>query len=178
MRRHINEFFRLDCSGDLLNLRVFPNAKEITESMGAFHAVRKVIIPETGLRYDDPNTVVFVVGDGAKPRTGAMFAMRSRWNVVSIDPTMNFGRGVMRLTVVRRKIENENFYSPSKIALIILVHSHAKIQDCLDAIRYPTRHVVSIPCCVPHDLPHKTFVGYKDTDIWSEKNDVKVWLNA
>src|SRR6185295_14541542 len=51
--RHINEFFRLDCAPDLLRLRLFPNSKEITESMAAYHAVRWQLLDKCQLRYND-----------------------------------------------------------------------------------------------------------------------------
>ncbi|HUS51341.1 MAG TPA: hypothetical protein VMZ91_14325, partial [Candidatus Paceibacterota bacterium] len=38
--RYLNEFTRLKCGSDLLRSKVFPNAKEITESMGAYNALR------------------------------------------------------------------------------------------------------------------------------------------
>ncbi len=46
-QRYIEEFFKLNKSAsDMLQLNVFPNAKEVTESYAAFNAVR------TKLKYD------------------------------------------------------------------------------------------------------------------------------
>jgi len=186
MNRHIREFLSLNCASDLLALKVFSRnsaAKEITESMAAFSAVQRIVMPRTGISYSDTDVNVFVVGDGFMPRTGALFAMRTRWNVVSIDPNMRpFTGGVKRLTTMRSRIEDAHLDFPQGIlntmALIVLVHSHATIKVCLEAIRFPERYVVAIPCCVPLDIPNKTYYGYTDTAIWSPKNQVKVWLNV
>lgn len=35
---YITEFIRLECSPDIMSKHLFPDAKEITESMGAFNA--------------------------------------------------------------------------------------------------------------------------------------------
>lgn len=168
--------------------KVFPQrtaAKEITESMAAFDAVRRIVMPNTGIRYNDENVFVFAVGDGHRPRTGALFAMRTKWNVVSIDPEMNIlgiDKNIKRLTEYKAKIEDLKLIQESPCfskAIIVLVHSHATIPACLKSITgFDERHVVSIPCCVPQDIPRKVFYGYTDKGIWSEKNQVKVWLNV
>jgi len=180
MRKYINEFFRLKCAPDLMLLKVFPNAKEITESLAAFNAVQKIVMPQTGIQYKDENVVVFVVGDGHTPRTGALFAMRTNWNVISIDPVMRpFHGNVKRLETITGRIEElDEFINYSMKAIIVLVHSHATVKACLSSIKLPERHLVAIPCCVPQDIPNTTYFGYTDTNIWSEKNQVKVWLNV
>ena len=168
--------------------KVFPQraaAKEITESMAAFNAVRKIVMPNTGIRYNDENVFVFAVGDGHRPRTGALFAMRTKWRVISVDPEMNIlGRDseIKRLTAFKKKIEDCNFIHESPLfstAIIVLVHSHTTVPACLKSVTgFTRRHVVSIPCCVPQDIPKKVFYGYADKGIWSEKNQVKVWLDV
>lgn len=179
MRKHINEFIRLKCASDLLALNLFPNAKEITESMAGFDAVRRIVIPNTNLKLGVGGGVtVFVVGDGSVPRTGGMFAFRSAWDVVSIDPALRrIDYKISRLTCYDKKIEDIGFVGDGT-AIIVLVHSHATISSCLENIQYPLRHLVTIPCCVPHSLPNKKYIGYTDSNIWSEKNEVRVWLNV
>jgi len=178
--RHINEFFRLDCAPDLLRLRLFPNSKEITESMAAYHAVRWQLLDKCQLRYNDSTVGLFSVGDGATPRTAALFALRSCWICHSIDPNLDRKfRDIQRLCLYRDRVENlritlEHF---SQI-VIVLVHSHAKMVDTLRALPHPRRHVVSIPCCVPHEIDGQPYVGYEDQSIWSPKNSVKVWSNV
>jgi len=186
--KHIKEFLSLTCAPDLMALRVFPQrtaAKEITESMAAFDAVRRIVMPNTGIQYGDENVFVFAVGDGHRPRTGALFAMRTKWTVISIDPEMNrheADKSVRRLVVCKTKIEDFNFIHTmpaTRKAIIVLVHSHATIKACLESITgFDERHIVSIPCCVPQDIPRKVFYGYTDTGIWSAKNQVKIWLNV
>ena len=181
-RKYINEFIKLKCAPDLLALKVFPNAKEITESMGAYRAVMKWI-KGTALSTDDPYVHVYCIGDGVSPRTGALFAHMTRWNVTSIDPALREkyqNIPVKRLQVIRKPIaEVRVVYREEKdVAIIVLVHAHVSMNEVLKAIQYPTRHVVAIPCCKPQDIKNRVYLGYQDHHIWSPKNTVKVWINV
>ena len=71
--RHAEEFWRLRCAPDLLLSGLFPNMKEITESMAAFAAAHRWA-PKLGLSLSDPGVAVAVVGDGSTPRTAALAA--------------------------------------------------------------------------------------------------------
>jgi hypothetical protein len=181
-RRYINEFIRLKCASDLLERELFPNAKEITESMAAFNAVRTML----NLSPMDESVSLVAVGDGVTPRTAAMFAFRTKWNCYSIDPALDTGRKWFslpsyRLTVVADKVENlirpggEKFWIFDGVVVIVAVHSHAPLPVVLEHIKGSPRHVVAIPCCVPQEIPHRIYSGYIDNGIWSPKNTVKVW---
>lgn len=177
-RRHINEFFRLRCASDLLALRLFPNAKEITESMSAYHAVRWLLGPQAGLRFDDPNVALVAVGDGSTPRTAALFAFRSAWKCYSIDPRLRASEFyITRLAAYQSLIESARFDFCIPV-VIVLVHSHAPMSVVLKQITGPVRHVVAIPCCVDQDIPGKVHLGYRDHAIWSPKNEVKIWKDV
>lgn len=80
---YLERFFRLDVASTLIAAKLFPNIKEVTESIGAFAAIKNHI--NVG-RADDVD--VFVVGDGHTPRTGALIASLTKWHVKSIDPQM------------------------------------------------------------------------------------------
>jgi len=172
--RYINEFFKLRCSGDLVGF--FPNAKEVTESMAAFNAVRSYVIGDGGLRFDDPGVNLICVGDGTKPRTAALFALRTKWDCYSIDPALarSSANGIERLHIRPYPVETMrlDFTNPT---VIVAVHSHAHLSLVLGTIRGNPRHLVVIPCCIPQEIPGKPYIGYQDTNIWSPKNTVKVW---
>ena len=84
-QRYLNDFIKLNKSAaDMLNLGLFPNAKEITESYSAFNAVKtKLKQYELG----DPGVTVVSVGDGRTPRTAALFAFRTKWQCVCRSTT-------------------------------------------------------------------------------------------
>ncbi len=90
--RYLDEFTNLKCAPDLLSQHLFPNAKEITESMGAFNAYRKCLISKCPP--DNPFTMVVAVGDGVSPRTGAVFAIRTQFTCISVDPQLRINNKV------------------------------------------------------------------------------------
>ncbi len=166
--RYVDEFFTLKCAPQLLPL--FPNGKEVTESMSVYNAIRRLKIAAL----DDSSTTVVVVGDGHSPRTGALCALRSAWQVVSIDPAMRLREyNIRRLTCLKDKVESLNL-SYDKV-VILAVHSHATMANTLEHINARKRSLVSMPCCVPYD--GECDVEYVDEGVWSPKNTVKVWLN-
>lgn len=179
MRRYIEEFFKMRCAADLLGMELFPNAKEVTESMAAFDAVRTHIIASTDYKRRD--IALVCVGDGHSPRTGALFALRTNWDCYSIDPALRTEKcwPVKRLTVLKRKVEDAVLdLSEKAMAIIVCVHSHATLKATLSNIVCGTKHLVTIPCCVPHELPGVPFLGVRDHNMWSEKNLVKIWKDV
>ena len=100
--RYLDEFIKLKCSPDLLKSNLFPNAKEITESMGVYNAVRRNLQKEYSLA--SPDICCLVIGDGHVPRTASLFAMRTRWTVFSIDPKLRLN-GVPRLLLSAKSTE-------------------------------------------------------------------------
>jgi hypothetical protein len=180
MKRHINEFVKLKCAPDLLGLGLFPNAKEITESMAAYRAVFWGLLRDKAKELGDPTVAVVAVGDGCVPRTAALFAFRSNWQCFSVDPAMKrTDWNIKRLQVFDCKIEEFNLNcSCFSAVILVLVHSHATVRASLDRITGTVRHVVAIPCCVPHELPGKPYTGYEDYGIWSPKRTVKIWRNV
>ena len=177
MKRYINEFFKLKCAPDLLTYKLFPNAKEITESFAAFRGVATLIMPGR-FDFNSENVKIICVGDGHTPRTAALFAMRTKWDCYSVDPVLrNNEYPITRLSLYNNKIEDLDLSFPDDIVVIVCVHSHAKIKDMLDYIHGKERHLLSIPCCVTHEIADKQYIGYLDTNIWSDKNLVKVWVN-
>lgn len=164
---YINRFMGMKCASDLLIRNLFPNAKEITESFGAFQALANLDIEFTD------NVTVFCVGDGRRPRTAATFAFRSPWETHSIDPDLKvLDYDMKRVTLHKKRIEDCDF--ECERALIVCVHSHAKLSECLNHIKADRRDLISIPCCTKNDV-FDPDVTYNDQNIWSEKNLVEVW---
>lgn len=159
------------CGPDLLKLGLFPNAKEVTETMACVEATKRL-----GLNWSDASITVFVVGDGHRPRTAATFAHRTAWDAVSIDPALGTKfYDCKRLDIVPQKIEDcrlEKVFT----AVIVMPHSHARVADCLDRIKAVTRHLVTLDCCISQVVPGRApEIEYIDEDIWSPKNIIRCW---
>ncbi len=174
--RYINEFVKQNKSGaDLLTTGIYPNAKEITESYGAFNAIR------TKLRWDleDPSIVVVCVGDGRSPRTAALLAFRTKWQCISVDPIMDtikipdWESQIRNLKCIPKKVEDVDLFYDR--VCVVAVHSHANMKSVLEHVRGKIRSMIAIECCVPYNYGIKPNKQYLDAGIWSPKNLVKVW---
>ena len=170
------------------------SAKEITESMAVFHAIRN-FLPD--IDPQDPSVTFICPGDGVLPRTSALVAFMTKWMCHSLDPELNQeryqklidqsreeGNPIKRVWAQRKKAE-ETIIGCNKGRVIIgLTHSHAKMEDCLKIPRnYSRIDCVSLVCCqrppeklldkdasVRHNLKY-----YKDHNVWSPKNEVFIW---
>lgn len=185
--RYLNEFVGLKCAGDLLDRGLFPNVKEITESMAAYHAVRKYLWKQ-GYHPSSDKVSVVCVGDGHTPRTAALFAMRSKWQCYSIDPVLRPREWDIRnLFTEAKKVEDTTLvlHEYDKV-IVVAVHSHANLSTAWRRIK-PGCPVIAIPCCIPQNLIVEVSpdVGaekilpsfeYEDYGILSPKRTVKVWL--
>ena len=171
---YLNRFISQRCAVDMLELGLFPNAKEITESYGAYDAVVRHITKDL----KNPEITVICPGDGTKPRTAATFAFRSAWTSFSIDPALQKESWpVRRLECLKLKIEDVSmeFFNP---VIIVLVHAHCRIQECLKSIKAPSYDIVAMPCCVPLFLDGiDPDIEYQDPNIWSPENTIKIWRN-
>jgi len=176
--RYLNEFIKLNKSGsDMLHLGLFPDAKEITESYGALNAVRTKL---KQYDFNDPTVTLVSVGDGTTPRTAALFAFRTKWQCISIDPLLkdcyDYEEKIQRLTCYGSRVEDIH---PSRLefdtVVIVAVHSHASLQNILSHVKGKVRSLVAIPCCVPCIHESIRPIEYADSGIWSPKNIVKVW---
>lgn len=178
--RYFNQLLNLKCTPDLLSANVFPNAKEVTEAFGIYNAAKRNI----PLELSDPNVIAIVVGDGSTPRCGAVFAFRTQWSVISIDPqlsTFKVNHGIKRLQCIADKIENLKSFKAityNKV-LIIMPHSHANMDTTLNMIKGKTRHLICSPCCqslIPSRYPLPD-ISYDDWGIWSPERNIQIWLN-
>jgi hypothetical protein len=174
MVKYLGEFITLRCAADMIALGLFPNAKEITESFGAFDAARDRL-PEFSLH--DPDVTCVCVGDGATPRTGATFALRSAWNVISVDPVLRGGTvrwsAIRRLTVEAQRIQDVRIRA--RRIVLVAVHSHVRLAECLPSLDAEHIAIVAIPCCVPLELPAPPNREYEDTAMLTPCRTVKIW---
>ena len=173
--KYLNDLMACKCFPDLLEEGIFPNAKELTESMAVFHFCRWHLADRFPL--GDKSVTLFSVGDGRTPRTAALFAYRTAWTCYSIDPNLNTQRSyrARRLVLVKKKIED--FKIDVERAVIVAVHSHAPLDVAVEHINARDKVVIAIPCCVPQEIPgYPPDLEYVDHAIWSEKNLVRVWL--
>lgn len=187
---YFDEFLSCPRAADMLALGLFPNAKEVTESFGAYSAARLYLRGAFAL--NDPAVVLIAVGDGSTPRTAATFALRSGWSCYSVDPrlreTSRRGvrgrpastgwRGVDRLTVLPKRVEDVTIDCDRRPVLIVAVHSHASLAASLGCIGgLPSRvAVIAMPCCVSLVLPgSKLEATYEDKDVLSPQRRVLVW---
>ena len=91
--RYVTELLKLACAPELVRLRLFPDAKELTESFAANNAARSFLWSKNAAgraRVDPADAAVtcVAVGDGNTPRTAALFAFLTRWHCVAVDPEM------------------------------------------------------------------------------------------
>lgn len=178
--RYLSEMFKLKCMPDLLNLKVFPNSKEFTESAAAYNAVRTHL---KHLKKDDPTIAMVAIGDGCTPRTATLFAFLTKWHCYSIDPRMRvpfeWNTRIQRLTASPNKIEDiqetlRQLLNTFSSVVFVAVHSHADL-SIVEKINHPNKSVVAIPCCVKQELQTKPDVEYADFGILSPERTVLVW---
>ena len=192
-RSYFDEFIACSRAPDMLALGLFPDAKEVTESFGAYAAARRYL--REAFPLNDPAVVLIAVGDGSTPRTGATFAMRSAWSCTSVDPRLHetsnrgvCGRppstgwgGVERLTVLPRRVEEVTVDCDGRPVLVVAVHSHASLAASIGCIGgRPSRvGVIAMPCCVSLVLPGLVpDATYEDQAILSPQRRVVVWGDA
>lgn len=80
-------FLRHQQLAHLMASKIYPNTKEVTETVGAYKAVVNSL--PVGFSRNSCNVVCYVVGDGVHPRTAAYIAAMSKWVVYSIDPVVS-----------------------------------------------------------------------------------------
>lgn len=166
---------------DLLLTGYFPNAKEITESMGI------IKFAENYVNWQDDSVTHYILGDGIYPRTASMSAFSTKWKNVSIDPIMKVEKAIIRhhplnceSTEIRNvrpikmgcqdyKYEEQD---SGNIALVSSVHCHASTEQIQAFLKEILPHfkkvfLIDLPCCVKHKF--KTVIGkeYYDMNIFS-----------
>jgi hypothetical protein len=172
--RYVDELLRLKAGSFLLQMKLFPNGKEITESFAMFEACRNAM-ELYNFSYSDKINVV-VVGDGHTPRTATTFAVRSKWNCHSVDPNLNIKKrynDVQRLFLHPSKIEELNLEFDN-LTIVLFPHAHVNIETSLKSIKSPKIIVITMECCVDLWKDISPHVFYRDRSIWSTENEIKI----
>lgn len=159
--------------------------KEITESWAMLEAAKKAV-------ENIDSCIVVIVGDGASPRTGAIFAYYTKAEVVSIDPNFNLdhweehfqkqrkmGFEPKRLQLIKNSMEVFEFDCKNMECIIIWPHSHAHMNSG-NIYNYSTRIDIAMPCCVPippnwMSQPHTIYTDY---NVLSPKRDIHIWIKT
>lgn len=182
--KYHNDLMRLRCAPQLLNLGIFPNAKEMTESFASLAAAERVLGgPEAATRDD---VLAFVIGDGVCPRTGVTLALRTKWQVVSVDPLLRpewagfEPMGVRRLQCFADRVEDRRFKSKARDTVMIFPHSHASVEKSIWCVRVSgRRHVVAMQCCFPLEVPNREpDEVFEDLGVASAKREFKLWRDV
>ncbi len=179
--RYLERFFSLNSAEELIKYKLFPNPKEITESFGMLNAVETVIHnSDPYISKDNENITCIVVGDGQKPRTGALCAFLTKWNVYSIDPDMkwlNVANEITRLTCMAQKIEDAKLKLEVPGPVIIMMpHAHASAQASWDCIQSPKKWLVRMRCCTKDEI-NVPGISYNDPHVCSPKNKIEIHSN-
>lgn len=171
-KRYFDEITKVTAFTLMLKQKMFPNAKEISESMAMFSAIRNELeLPLNG------NFNCVVVGDGHTPRTATLVAMRTNYNCYSIDPQLRMKpswKKIKRLSMHDLKIQQMNLKF-NKHTIIILPHSHVDLKTCLEHISAPSYTLITMDCCFNNSIEKTPDIQYRDNGVWSEKNEIKIW---
>lgn len=176
--KYMNFLLKRECYRDivLIDHRIFPNVKEVSESVGLYFTLSHVIKADM----KKPLRIV-CVGDGKYGRTGLLFAMMTKWNVWSVDPELvvkdkpEFFRSVDRYTAVAEKIESltgASLNDMNDCDVMVACHSHANLRVSKKMLN--PKIIVSMPCCEPDHL-NEICVSYRDLNILSPKNTINIY---
>jgi hypothetical protein len=145
--KYLDLFFQWGCSTSLLAIGLFPDAKEITESVGCIWGIKSHFAKS--LKLNDHDVTCIVVGDGAKPRTAALACFMTKWRrVISVDPAIT--PETMKEFAEKHQIDRLELRSArmqdtvieidpekDKCVLIILPHAHVCPNAALAQLHFP-----------------------------------------
>jgi len=175
--------------------------KEIYENISALMHIID-ILPDEDMLWNE-NVLCLAVGDGKHPRAGILFALATKWAVISIDPIMdvkwveqpehaeianetdNFSKLLPNLKCVANtdnEVINEINFNKYEYVVIIGVHTHANMAHVKNTITKKKRDakilLLYVPCCkgIPKEF-NKTnrTIDLNDEAIPTDKNRVIVW---
>jgi hypothetical protein len=126
-------------------------AKELTESFSALVHLRPFLAEHEPCR-------VIHVGDGAHARTGALFALKTSADNISVDPLVNEPLveawrerfGIRRLHWHKAAIDSvaEQLNAlPEAPVCVTFVHAHVGVDAVLARLRWDV--AFTMPCCMP-----------------------------
>lgn len=157
---------------------------------------------EPGVLADDKTVTLVAVGDGVTPRTAAMFAFRTQWKCVSIDPALRSGawHKITNLRTIPQRVQDATvtISSPHERIVIVMWHAHVSVRDAVGCLQIDGRKwdtndvalsqklrervaVVSCFCC-NYDELQRTMpdgsapdVEFEDIGVPGLMRTVRVW---
>lgn len=159
--KYLDDFLTLTCTPDLLALKLFPNAKEVTESQAMYWLVCDELA-KRGVNRKDKDVVIIETGCGHKPRTSALFAYRSAWTCIAIDPVVdvgNYGDRVLLCKMKDQRFVGEDIekITPFRVAVVVSVHGHGQPKALYDRLTQDRKAIFEMPCCKPASLQRGRF---------------------
>lgn len=186
--KYINDFIKAKCAPDLLALKLFPNAKEITETAAMYWFVTEQL-QKYGVNRNN-NVLLFEIGCGVVPRTAAFFAYRTQWYCHAIDPKLrdpqkDWGDKIYTHKTYDNQFDpNFEYYTTNgeiddmyhnnmenaKAVIVVSVHGHGNPFDFYKRIKHTHKAVFEMPCCLPPTIKEGRFKI--DKGILSPKNAI------
>lgn len=188
---YLDMLFAMNCFQDIVALKAFSSAKDVSESMAALQAAC-----EHGNINKKDKVKCLAIGDGSTPRTAVLACFLKKWNCSSIDPALNeewIGnnpKGVRNLVGYGYTLEEFMMVQETDNAVydhlvLLCVHSHARMIGTTSISKIMARYnnvkttIVSLPCC-PKFRPQKDFgrspdVQYDDDCVFSDCRRVEVY---
>jgi len=199
---YLDQLFSLDCFPDIVNLKAFTSAKDVSESMAAIQAAT-----QHGLMKDGSNSEKKIkclcIGDGSTPRTAVLGCFLKKWNCISIDPALHeewhgiepkgvrgligYG-GTLEEYLMQMNTDNNTRNDKEEVydhLILLCVHSHARlignasISNIMNLYNNVPTTLVSLPCCPKFrstkDIGHIPDVCYEDDCVFSMCRRVEVW---
>lgn len=159
--------------------------KEITESVSALRNTINYLKEKYGKIdiFNNTNVLCLCVADGMRPQTGTLFAIKTKWQVYSIDPLMNseYKHDYANLHCVSSLVEDCHFdFEKYELVVVIGVHSHANLDDLWIKIGENKKFLLSIPCCggIVHTVEGvEPVFDLFDGGIYSPKKRVIAYMN-
>jgi hypothetical protein len=158
-------------------------AKEMTESFSALEHLRPFMSKGRPCR-------VIHVGDGAHARTGAMFALKTEAENISVDPLINEALvsawrerfGVRRFSWQKANIldvvEQLNAL-PAMPVFVTFVHAHVAVDAVLSRLRWDVAYTLA--CCLPGNQlsqQHVPIASGVDASVLSSGRQYQVLTSA
>lgn len=162
--------------------------------MAAFAAVRERIRVDGAPTFGDGNMVLVAMGDGSTPRTGAMFAFRTNWRCLSVDPALKMHQDrpwgeVSNLTTIKARAQDVGLLiQPEERVLLVLWHAHVSMEDAVECLGFAngekaTRaRLACISCaCCNFDETQREMLGanpdeeFQDDAVPGLMRTVRVW---
>lgn len=171
--------------------------------MSAYAAVRHYLVKHAPnheqqdgvLSFSSPNVLLVAVGDGVTPRTAALFAFRTSWNCISIDPQMRKGGwdDVKNLRTHTARVQDVVIdVVDDQRVVVVMWHCHTSITDAISCLRFSggnrdskclRRRVAVVSCaCCNYDAVQKVMpdgsapdAEFEDTGVPGLMRTVRVW---